>query len=126
MFSSDPIDKAPRGLSRPERLAWASAYVEAYSYTDSVPEFYDEDAQLTATVVTKTVRQGCRGLSRLPALGDLVELGVFVRVDYFDPRDGRIWTEDGSSTSRQLLCWSRAARALVVAPRLREGACDLP
>jgi hypothetical protein len=120
-----PIDKAPASWSHHDKVFWAQTYVDALTYTRRVPEYYEEDAKLTADVVARTRRQGCSPLRALPYPGDMTELGIFQGVDYVD-RDGHIWTEQYTFTDRKILMWSRSLRALIVVPGMKVSSCDQP
>lgn len=117
----------PKHLSRDAKIFWSNIYANSTPYL-SIPGYYYEDAELTANVTTQTALKRCPPLPRLPAIGDLVELGQFDGVDYAD-KYGTIFVEDGRRNGQRykpLLMWSERARACLVVPSFRPTQCDLP
>ena len=120
----------------PRTELWDRVYSTSMDVYSQIPDFGDRDARLTADIAgdnwyrsgalgNNARRRQLRGLSQMPAPGDLLRLGAFLEVEWVLPngeiRGARFHPGDGVDA-----LWSDTLQAVIVVPHARLGPCTLP
>lgn len=133
LFSPDVMP--PSGMPQQAQELWARVYNDATDiWTRALPDYYDEDARLTANAAVHgwwdRSRAGWRrrqlqGLSRLPDVGNLFNCGTFIDITVTHP-DGTLVVDQFGRGDKVTLWWSQDLKACIIMPYLKVSACIYP